>query len=128
MTKILILHVEAGYGHRKVAEALAEEFQSQRDPELYVEVLDALKKTNRSFENFYTRFYYSTVRWVPWLWSFFYFLTDWPFLYLLIRPIRSAGNQFYSKPLQAYLEKEKFDFIIFTHFFPAEVCATLKRK
>ena len=33
-----------------------------------------------------------------------------------------------SSKLRVYLEKERFDLILFTHFFPAEVCATAKRK
>ena len=127
-TKILILHVEAGYGHRKVAEAISEALEKRRDSNLVVEVADAIKKTNRLFEASYARLYQGLVVWVPWLWGFFFWLTNQNFVYSLIRPFRTFWNWLQSDRLRAYVIEQNFDFILFTHFFPAEVCATLKRK
>ena len=126
--KILILHVEAGYGHRKAAEAIADELKSRKIPGLEIEVLDALEKTNSLFRRTYPEIYFRLVLWVPWLWGFFYFLTSRPLVYLIIRPIRSFWNRLQSRPLRRYLTEKRFDLIFFTHFFPAEVCATAKRK
>lgn len=128
MTKILILYVEAGHGHRKVAEAIEKELKSQAPSILDVQIFDALDKTNLFFRYFYPRTYYQFVIWVPWLWGLFYFLTNHPLIYFLIAPLRSLWNRLQSSALREHLKKERFDFILFTHFFPAEVCATAKRK
>src|SRR3990167_4267396 len=128
MTKVLLLYVEAGHGHRKVAEAIAEELKSRNFPELHIEVLDALAKTNKLFQKSYPQIYYQLVVLVPWLWGFFYHLINLRWVYFFISPLRSIWNWLQSKKLREYVKTKRFDFILFTHFFPAEVCASLKRK
>lgn len=127
MAKVLILYVEAGYGHRKVAEAIGSELRSRQIPDMQVEVGDALEKTNGLFRTSYPQIYYQMVVWVPWLWKFFYYATNVPWIYSLIQPLRSLWNRFQAGHLLRYLIQEKFDFILFTHFFPAEVCGTAKK-
>ncbi len=128
MTKILILYVDAGQGHRKVAEAVAEELKSRNTSELQVEVSDALEKTNWLFRCSYPVIYHRLVVWAPWLWGFFYYFTNLSVVYFLIAPLRSFWNWIQSGKLRRYLTKERFNYIVFTHFFPAEVCATAKKK
>ena len=132
MTNILILHVEAGLGHRKVAEAIAEELRARNKPgvppNVSVEVMDALEKTPASFRNFYPKLYFQLVTRAPWIWGFFFFFTNLPWVYFLIAPLRSLWNQIQSRELEAYLGKRRFDFILFTHFFPAQVCGRIKKK
>ncbi|MBI4357845.1 MAG: hypothetical protein HY584_00975 [Candidatus Omnitrophica bacterium] len=128
MSKVLILYVEAGHGHKKVAEAVRDELRSRNVPGLSVDIFDALRKTNWLFRNFYPKAYYFLVIFAPWLWGFFYYVTNLPMIYGLIAPIRTLWNWIQSSNLRAYLEREQFDFILFTHFFPAEVSATAKQK
>ena len=128
MAKVLILYVDAGHGHRKVAEAVGEELKSRTIPELHVEIADALEKTNWMFRRSYSQIYFRLVLWVPWLWGFFYYVLNVPFVYFLVAPLRSLWNQLQSQKLRNYLKVERFDLILFTHFFPAEVSATAKRK
>ncbi len=128
MAKILILYVDAGQGHRKVAEAVAEELRSRNILGLQIEVFDALKKTNWLFRRSYPFTYHHMVMWVPWLWGFFYYFTNLRAVYFLIAPLRSFWNWLQSGTLRHYLKQKRFDCIVFTHFFPAEVCATTKKK
>lgn len=128
MAKILILYVQAGHGHRKVAEAVGHELRSRNVAGLHIEVADALQYTNRLFQKSYPQIYYKMVLWLPWLWGAFFFLTDFRRVYFFVRPLRTLWNRLQSKRLRDYLKQGKFDVILFTHFFPAEVCATAKRK
>ncbi len=128
MTKILILYVEAGHGHRKVAEAVEKELRSRNQSDLHIEIADALEKTNWLFRRSYPQIYFLLVLWAPWLWGFFYFLLNLPAVYFLIAPVRSLWNWLQSGTLRQYLTSGQFDFILFTHFFPAEVCATAKKR
>lgn len=128
MTKVLILYVEAGHGHRKVAEAIGAELKKQSSTDIQVEISDALKWTNRWFRKFYPQIYYHTVVYAPWLWGWFYYLTNLRLIYALIAPLRRLWNRLNSGALINYLTKQRFDLILFTHFFPAEVCATAKKN
>lgn len=127
MIKISLLYVEAGHGHRKVAEAIAEELKSSGS-EFQIEIQDALEKTNPLFKKSYPQIYYQMVMRAPWLWGFFYYFINLRFVYFLISPLRTIWNWLHSKRLREYVINGHFDYILFTHFFPAEVCATLKRK
>ena len=129
MPKTLFLYVDAGYGHRKVAEAAYEELISRcSNRNVDVEIFDALKKTNPVFKKTYPKIYHWSVVHAPWLWGFFFSFTNSPIVYPLISPLRTIWNWFQSRTLRSYIEHGNFDFIVFTHFFPAEVCASLKRK
>ena len=126
MTKILILYVEAGHGHRKVAEAIGEEIEFRNLPDVQVEILDALEKTNWLFRKTYPQVYFQLVLWAPWLWGFFFYLTNLKWIYAFLAPLRFLWNRLQSQKLRAYLREKRFDYILFTHFFPAEVCASAK--
>ena len=127
MTKVLVLYMTAGHGHRKVAEAIAEELKAADLKNFTVEVFDALDKTNFVFRFSYPRLYYWLILWMPWLWGVFFYLTNFSWLYALIKPIRSVWNTIQSVPLRTYLKKKEFDFIVSTHFFPAQVAGRLKK-
>lgn len=128
MPKILFLYVDAGYGHRKVAEAACEELRSKCPSDTHIEIFDALKKTSASFNKMYPKIYHWSVVHAPWLWGFFFSLTNSPVVYPLISPLRTLWNWFQSCNLRNYIEVGNFDVIVLTHFFPAEVCAHLKKR
>ena len=128
MPKALFLYVDAGYGHRKVAEAVYHELVSRHQDNVQIEIFDALKKTNFLFGNSYAGVYFWLVVHASWLWAFFFSLTNSSFVYSLISPLRTVWNWLQSFKLRHYIQNGKYDYIVFTHFFPAEVCATLKRK
>lgn len=127
MPKVLILYVDAGYGHRKVAEAVYREMVVQNYDTRELEIFDALKMTHFLFERSYPEFYFRMVVHLPKVWGFFFSFTNSRLIYPLISPLRTAWNWLQSFHLRNYVQKGNFDHIVFTHFFPAEVCATLKR-
>lgn len=128
MPKVLLLYVDAGYGHRKVAEAVYREMVLRDCDTRELEIFNALKMTNYLFGYSYTGFYFQMVVHAPKLWGFFFSLTNSWFVYPLISPFRTIWNWLQSFELRNYVRKGNFDHIIFTHFFPAEVCATLKKR
>lgn len=128
MAKVLFLYVNAGYGHRKVAEAVYRELSSRQPEHLELEIFDALEKTNSLFENLYPKIYYELVVYAPWIWKIFFDITNLPFVYPLISPLRSFWNWLQSKNLRDHIQKGDYNFIVSTHFFPAEVCASLKKN
>lgn len=128
MPKVLLLYVDAGYGHRKVAEAVYREMVVQNYDTRELEIFDALKMTHFLFGHSYGGFYFRMVVHAPKLWGFLFSLTNSRFAYPLISPFRTFWNWLQSFNLRNYVQKGNFDHIIFTHFFPAEVCATLKRR
>ena len=125
--KILILHVEAGYGHRKAAEAVGNELTSRKIPGLEVEVLDALEKTNPLFRRAYPAVYFRLVLWVPWLWGFFFHVVDLPWIQPLVVICRRIFNSLNAGGLHAFLKEERFDYVFTTHFMANEVTAALKK-
>lgn len=128
MMKVLLLYVEAGFGHRKAAEAVASELKARGLKDIQIENQDALEKTNWLFRRTYAPIYHQMVVRAPWLWGFFFWLTNLEVVYPVIRPLRTLWNWCQSAALRAYLQEHQFDFILFTHFFPAEVAGTLKRR
>ena len=128
MAKVLFLYVDAGYGHRKVAEAVCQELESRRQNGFEIEIFDALKKTNSLFQNSYPKMYFNMVVYASWIWKFFFSFTNSPIIYPFIAPIRSIWNRLQSVNLRNYIRSGRYDAIVFTHFFPAEVCATEKKR
>jgi processive 1,2-diacylglycerol beta-glucosyltransferase len=124
--KIFILHATAGQGHTKAAEALAEELKARDLHE--VRLIDALHQASAVFGKSYGPGYFWLVKYVPWLWGFFYHLTDNWVPPPIMTFLRSTHNHFHSRDLEALLVRENPDVIITTHFYPAEVVARLKNR
>lgn len=123
--KILIAYSSAGTGHKKIAEAVFGEF-STRIKE--TKILDALDHTNCFFKFIYSQGYYFLSIYLQKLWRFFFYFCDNRFFSLPIDLIRSSINRLNSKKFCAFLEREKPDIIISTHFFVNEVVNFLKKK
>lgn len=124
--KILVIHASAGAGHFKAAEALYHGLKKSSSHEAVL--ADALDYTSPFFKNFYKKSYAFFVSRVPWLWGFFFYLLDISGLQPLIRSARRLYNTVNAAPLHAFLDREDFDYILTTHFLPAEVVSALKRK
>ena len=124
--KILVIHATAGAGHRRAAEAIYGGFKSSTN--LDVTLVDSLDYTNRFYKKFYSKTYTLLISKTPWLWAFVFHLIDIPWLLPLVRLARRIQNSLNAQPLSRFLQKENFDYIFSTHFFPNEVAACLKRK
>lgn len=123
--KLLILYGSAGHGHEKAARALQKACLARTGVEPMT--LDVLKLAKGFFGEGYKRSYLFMIQSAPWLWGFFYFLLDNPFVYLLIKPLRRVANSLFARGVARAILKENPDAILLTHFLPCEVAAHLKR-
>ena len=123
--KILIIYATAGAGHRRAAEALAQEFEKT---DHQVTLVDCLDYTSSLYKVSYSKGYTFLVSKIPWLWAFAFGLLDLPFMSPVMRFSRRLQNIFNTKKLENYLIEEKFDYIFSTHFLTNEVAGYLKIK
>lgn len=123
--KIVILHASAGHGHEKAALAVAEALSSF---DCTVIVRDSLDLVPWFFGRFYKNSYLSMIKHVPFLWGWSYYTMDWSFLAPLIRPIRRLINSAMTQTMESFLESEKPDVLICTHFMSVEVAGAMKRR
>lgn len=128
MKKIVIAYATAGIGHKKAAIAIKAAFDEMAGKDAEVEIIDSLDYTNAFFKWVYLKFYLLMVNKLPLFWGLLYYLTDNPFLNLIISKIRNLSNRLNSKKLVNYLISSKPDVIITTHFFPSEIISDLKGK
>ena len=123
--KLLITYASAGAGHRRVAEAVYNYFKEER-PEVNLEMVDILTKTNALFRFDYVKGYSFLVRYAVKLWHFAFWLTEFKVLRPLTRFFAFLTNQINTQGFAAYLIRENPDYIISTHFLPSEIAAHLK--
>lgn len=124
--KILVIHATAGAGHKRAAEAIIHGLEVRGGFDAHL--IDALDYTNLFFKKIYPRLYAFLVTRLPWAWEFFFSLLDIPWLQPLVHGARRLTNGFNAQALQKFLIQEQFDAVLTTQFFPAEVCAYLKRS
>jgi processive 1,2-diacylglycerol beta-glucosyltransferase len=127
--RILVLSASVGAGHLRAAEAV-ELALRQVVPSATVRNVDVLELTNATFRRVYGKFYLDLVNKAPHVLGYFYDLMD--------QPSRSGKNR--TDRMRLALEKlnlrkfiqlvkdKSWDLIINTHFLPAEIIASLRRK
>src|SRR6185437_15545144 len=118
-----------GAGHLRAAQAI-ELALREVVPQATVRNVDVLELTNAPFRRLYGKFYLDLVNKAPHVLGYFYDLLD--------QPSRSGKNR--TDRLRLAVEKlnlrkfiqlikdEPWDLVINTHFLPAEIIASLRRK
>lgn len=124
--KILILHANAGAGHRKAAEAIYTSLKNRGCRQ--VVCVDALEYTHPFFRVAYTKGYEYLVGKLPKLWAVFFALTDQKWIQPLFQGLRRIYNGLNTARLVKYIQQEQFDVIVTTHFLSNEVCAYMRRS
>ena len=127
--RILVLSASVGAGHLRAAEAV-EVALRQIVPDATVRNVDVLEMTNRLFRRIYGKLYLDLVNLAPHALGYFYDLTD--------RPSRSGRNRsdrfrlvlekLNLKTFTKFLRSEPRDLVINTHFLPAEIIASLRKR
>ncbi len=125
--KILILHANAGHGHKKVAEVIQKAFQNSR-PVPEIKIGDALDWTPAWFRWLYPSAYFNSVKYTPRLWGWTYEGLDITWVYQLVKPLRTLFNRVIAAPLLREAVQSKPDVIITTHFLSAELFASAKKR
>jgi processive 1,2-diacylglycerol beta-glucosyltransferase len=127
--RILILSASVGAGHLRAAQAV-ELALRQTVPDATVANVDVLSLTNAAFRRFYGKAYLDLVNRAPHVLGYFYDMMD--------RPSRSGRNRgdrlrlavekLNLQRFMRFLTDEPWDLVINTHFLPAEIVASLRKK
>ena len=128
MKNILIVYATAGIGHKKASLAIKKAFDEMALKDVQVTLIDALDYTNDFFKWSYLQAYLLMVNKLPLFWGFMYYLTDSPFVNMIVSKARRLNNWLNSFRLVKYLLETKPDVVISTHFFASEVIAVLRKK
>jgi processive 1,2-diacylglycerol beta-glucosyltransferase len=126
--RILVLSASVGAGHLRAAQAV-ERALRQTVPDAVVQNRDVLELTNAAFRRIYGRAYLDLVNRAPHVLGYFYDLLDQP-----RSPrrrsdrLRLAVEKLNLKSFIRFLHAEPWDLVINTHFLPAEIIASLRRK
>jgi len=124
LKKLLLLSASAGAGHIRAAQAVEKAF-NQLEPALEVRHLDVLDYTNKLFRHLYSKAYIELVNKMPEVPGWMYDKLDKPWKN---ERRRLALDKLNTRPLVRLLRSYKPDFIVCTHFLPAEIVSWLKAK
>ncbi|HXV28473.1 MAG TPA: glycosyltransferase [bacterium] len=126
--KIFVYYGSAGHGHQKVAEVIGRALIARGVKPEEIKVQDALQKTSLLFRHTYPATYFWAVKDLPKVWGWFYETFDRAGIYPAVKPFRRILNKIEERKMMEEVRREQPDFIICTHFFPAEVFAAAKKK
>jgi processive 1,2-diacylglycerol beta-glucosyltransferase len=128
-SRILVLSASVGAGHLRAAQAV-ELALRQVAPEAAVRNVDVLEWTNAAFRRLYGKFYLDLVNKAPHVLGYFYDLMDQPSRSGKNRTdrLRLAVEKLNLRKFIRFLKDEPPDLVINTHFLPAEIIASLRRK
>ena len=122
--KVVILYAAVGGGHFKAAEAI-KNYIVENMPDCTVEMLDALKYTNKAIDKIVIKSYVNMARYSPELWGDIYKLSAKQYS---VANFSNAVQKLLSLKLIKYFRQETPDIIVSTHPFITEMCAVLKKK
>jgi processive 1,2-diacylglycerol beta-glucosyltransferase len=128
-TRILVLSASVGAGHLRAAQAV-ELALREVVPTATVRNLDVLELTNAAFRRVYGTFYLDLVNKAPHVLGYFYDLLDQPSRSGKNRTdrLRLALEKLNLRKFVHFLKDDPWDLVINTHFLPAEIIASLRRK
>jgi processive 1,2-diacylglycerol beta-glucosyltransferase len=127
--RILVLSASVGAGHLRAAEAV-ELALRETLPEAVVKNVDVLALTNAAFRRVYGTAYLDLVNRAPHVLGYFYDLLDKPSQSGWYRSdrLRLLVEKLNLKRFTTFLTQEPWDLVINTHFLPAEIIASLRKK
>lgn len=122
--KVLILSAAVGAGHVRAAEAVERAFHAT-NAAVEVRHVDTLAYTNKLFRRLYGRAYIDLVKRAPAALGWLYDQLDKPWKN---ERRRLALDKLNTRPFVKLLKDYRPDFIVCTHFLPAEIVSWLKAK
>src|SRR6266496_3232748 len=127
--KILILSASVGAGHLRAAQAVELAMKELAPPQSVVKNVDVLTLTNAAFRRVYGEAYLDLVNKAPHVLGFFYDHLDKPRDKDSKRDkLRVMVEKLNFSSLCDLLECERWDVVVNTHFLPAEIIASMKKK
>lgn len=125
--KIIIAYASCGSGHRQAAGAIYNYFK-KHCPASHLQIIDALSFSDFLFSKVYTYGYGFLVNHALILWGFAFWLTSRKGLKFLNHFVSFLVHRLNTKRLLRLFLRENPDYIISTHFLPAEVASYLKKN
>jgi len=126
--RILVLSAAVGAGHLRAAQAV-ELALKQTAPDAEVRNVDVLTLTNAAFRKVYGEAYLDLVNKVPHVLGYFYDMLDRPRKANSKRDrLRLVMEKINLAKLGDLLDCNAWDVVVNTHFLPAEIIASLKKK
>jgi processive 1,2-diacylglycerol beta-glucosyltransferase len=126
--RILVLSASVGAGHMRAAQAV-ELALKEVDPSARVKNVDVLELTNDTFRKLYGKSYLELVNLAPHVLGFVYDYMDRPRKEKSKRDwLRGAFEKLNMTKLCELLEDGQWDVVVNTHFLPAEIIASLRKK
>lgn len=122
--KILLLHANAGAGHRKAAEAVFNGLKTRGFA--HASIADALEYTNPFFKKAYPAGYEFMVGKLPKLWATFFEVTDQDWAQPFFQGARRLYNGINALPLVKQVKEGKYDVVVTAHFLSTEVVGDLR--
>ncbi|MBI4956937.1 MAG: hypothetical protein HY908_33285 [Myxococcales bacterium] len=122
MTRILVLHVPNGGGHRAAAHAIAEaaaEHAGATGETVEVDVIDALEHTPRWWRRAYTRSFLRTTAHAPAAYGLTYDTLNQRSP--LVDGVRRGLDRTVGRALRAFAQSDAYDVVVGTHYFPLAV-------
>jgi processive 1,2-diacylglycerol beta-glucosyltransferase len=127
-SRVLVLSAAVGAGHTRAAQAV-ELALRELSPAAHVRHVDILTLTNAAFRRVYAKSYLDLVNVAPHVLGLMYDLLDKPGrfhargdrLRLLVERVNLSG-------FRDLLEAERPDVVVNTHFLPAEIIASLRKR
>lgn len=126
--RILVLSASVGAGHLRAAQAV-EMALRQLDPAAVVKNVDVLTLTNAAFRRIYGKAYLDLVNRAPHVLGYIYDLLDQPVSSRAKSDrLRLVVEKLNLRRFVSFLREEPWDLVVNTHFLPAELIASLRRK
>lgn len=126
--RVLVLSASVGAGHLRAAQAV-ELALRQTVPQASVKNVDVLELTNVAFRRLYGKAYLDLVNRAPHVLGYFYDLLDKPRSSRRRSDrLRLAIEKLNLRAFSRFLQEEPCDLVINTHFLPAEIIASLRKK
>lgn len=125
--RVLVLSASVGAGHMRAAQAV-ELALREVDPTAEVKNIDVLTLTNKPFRQIYAKAYLDLVNLAPHVLGFVYDYMDRPREKSARDWLRNSFEKINLLRLCDLLECENWDVIVNTHFLPAEIIASLRKK
>ena len=126
--RVLVLSASVGAGHLRAAQAVELAFR-ELAPDAHVRNVDVLELTNAAFRRLYGKAYLDLVNRAPHVLGYFYDLLDAP-----RSPRRKSDamrllvEKLNLRRFLDLLKDEPWDVVVNTHFLPAEIIASLKKR
>lgn len=126
-SRVLVLSASVGAGHMRAAQAV-ELALREVDPSAEVKNIDVLTLTNKPFRQIYAKSYLDLVNLAPHVLGFVYDYMDRPREKSARDWLRGSFEKLNLLKLCDLLECEHWDVIVNTHFLPAEIIASLRKR